>query len=255
MKSKYSGVFRGISASMRVLIVDDEPLARNRLRTLLQAAEDVEVVGEAGSGAEAVDLSRRTRLDVLFLDIQMARVSGFDVIQRLGADVPPVVIFTTAHSEYAAAAFDVSATDYIVKPFDGQRVRRALDRARRRLRGAEAETGRSRELGTPHGGRFVVRARRQLVFVRPEDVLWIGAEGNYVRLHTESSSYLLRESMRNLEESLDPNLFLRVHRCAFVNAESIERVSGNLIHLTNGSEVVLGPSYRRRLRSFLRLEG
>jgi two-component system, LytTR family, response regulator len=237
---------------MRVLIVDDEPLARDRLRALIGDVSDVEIVGQAENGAEALSLTRRTAPDVLLLDIQMPRLSGFDVVERLGSDVPPVVIFTTAHSEHAAAAFDVSATDYLVKPFDKARVWRALERARRRLAGTDRErTDSGVPVNRRRQERFAVRTRGAIVFVSASDVLWIGAEGNYVRLYTESASYLLRESMNHLEEILDPDMFLRVHRSAFVKAASIERIAENAIFLFNGARVPLGPNYRRRLRSFI----
>jgi two-component system, LytTR family, response regulator len=237
---------------MRVLIVDDEPLARDRLRALISDTPDVEIVGEAENGADAISLSRSTTPDVLFLDIQMPRVSGFEVIERLGPDVPPVIIFTTAHSQHAAAAFDVSATDYLVKPFDRSRVGRALERARHILGSA---TGQKRDSPATAGGlqpeRFAVRLRGQIIFVRTADILWIGAEGNYVRLYTGEGSYLLRESMKNLEDALDPNVFIRVHRSAFVDVGAIERISGSTIILRNGGRVPLGPSYRWRLRTFI----
>jgi two-component system, LytTR family, response regulator len=235
---------------MRVLIVDDEPLARDRLRVLISDTPDVEIVGEAENGADAVSLSRSTTPDVLFLDIQMPRLSGFEVIERLGPDLPPVIIFTTAHSQHAPAAFDVGATDYLVKPFDRARVGRALERARRTL-GDAAQRREPPAMAERQPERFAVRLRGQIIFVRTADILWIGAEGNYVRLYTGEGSYLLRESMKNLEDALDPNVFIRVHRSVFVDVGAIERISGSTIILRNGSRVPLGPSYRWRLRAFV----
>ncbi len=222
-----------------------------RIRALLSEEVDVEVVGEGTDGREAVSLVRESSPDVLLLDVQMPRGSGFDVLDRLGEARPPVIIFTTAHSEFGARAFDFSATDYLVKPFDRQRVRQALDRARRRLAGEPAERGAVSRAAWKD--RFAVRVRGRIIFVRTSEIVWIGAEGNYVRLHTATGSYLERDSMKHLESSLDPSSFLRVHRSAIVSVEHIVSIDstsdGSLqIQMSSGERVPLGPNYRKNLQ-------
>lgn len=240
---------------MRALIVDDEPLARARLRLLLKQHEDIEIVGEAGNSQEASQLLAFAEPDLLLLDIEMPQGSGFDVLSAAKGERQPVVIFTTAHAEFAAEAFDVSAADYLVKPFDQQRLDRALDRARRVL---------TRSIGRPEPSRvagrwrerFAVRSRGQILFIKAHDVQWIGAEGNYARLYTSEGSFLIREPLRRLEEALDPAVFIRVHRSAIVNVDRIRKLVAGVegaysIVLHSGATVPLGPSFRHRLEELV----
>jgi two-component system, LytTR family, response regulator len=240
---------------MRALIVDDEPLARARLRLLLKPHGDVEIVGEAGNSQEASQLMSFAEPDLLLLDIEMPQGSGFDVLNAAKGERQPVVIFTTAHAEFAAEAFDVSAADYLVKPFDQQRLDRALDRARRVL----ARSSRSPEPSRVAGRwreRFAVRSRGQILFIKSHDVQWIGAEGNYARLYTTEGSFLIREPLRRLEETLDPAVFIRVHRSAIVNIDRIRKLVAGMegtysIVLHSGATVPLGPSFRHRLEELV----
>jgi two-component system LytT family response regulator len=238
--------------TVRALIVDDEPLARTRLRALLQQETEVEIVGEAETVHAGLDLIDRTRPDVLFLDVQMQGESGFDLLRKLDSRWHPAVIFTTAYSSYAAEAFNEDAADYLVKPFNRERVLRALDRARK----LNYEKPAARQ-PTPPRERFVVRNRGEIIFVTVANVDWISAEGNYVRLHSGASSYLLREPMQSVEESLDASAFVRVHRSAIVKLERIRKLVTSsdgtpFIVLSTGDSVPLGPSYRSRLEDAIR---
>ena len=237
---------------LKAVIVDDEPLARARLKALLENQRDLQLVGEADTVREAVRVVETTRPHVLFLDVQMPEESGFDLLGKLAGKCHPAVIFTTAHNKYALDAFDLNAADYLVKPFDRDRVNHALDRARRLVAGRTTAP-------LPRDGRrerFVVRTRSEIVFVNVSQVDWISAEGNYVRLHCGAQTYLLRESMQSMEESLDPREFVRVHRSAIVRFERVRKMittadGAASIVLTTGDAVPLGPSYRRRLEDLI----
>ncbi|MDQ3282107.1 MAG: LytTR family DNA-binding domain-containing protein [Acidobacteriota bacterium] len=238
--------------SLRALIVEDEPLARARLRTLLASERDLAVVGEAENARAAAELVGVLRPDVVFLDIHMPQENGLELLRTLDPAQRPVVIFTTAHPEYALDAFEVSAADYLVKPLDGERVSRAVERARRFIAGGRATVKRA----TNRRERFAVRTRGEIVFVKASQIDWISAEGNYARLHSGEGSYLMRESMQSIEESLDPSMFIRVHRSAIVNLERVRKLITSAdgtpsIVLSTGESVPLGPSYRGRLEEVL----
>ncbi|HEX6085818.1 MAG TPA: LytTR family DNA-binding domain-containing protein [Thermoanaerobaculia bacterium] len=240
--------------TMRALIVDDEPLARTRLRTLLAAnRNDVAVIGEAENARAAAELIEHLRPDLLFLDIQMPEENGLELLREMEPARRPAIIFTTAHPEYALDAFELSAADYVVKPFDQERVARATERARRFIAGGRA-AGRPR--GTLRRERFAVRVRDEIVFVKASDIDWINAEGNYVRLHCGSRSYLLRESMQSVGEALEAASFIRVHRSAIVNLDRVRKLvttadNTPAIVLSTGVSIPLGPSYRSRLEEVL----
>jgi two-component system LytT family response regulator len=262
---------------IRALIVEDEPLARARLRMLLESHGDVELVGESASAQEAAEIFDREDVDLLFLDIQMPQGSGFDLLHVLGEERRPIVIFTTAHAEFALEAFDVSAADYLVKPFDQVRLSRALDRARALFSGTNGNgngyghgngNGNGNGHGNGHGtavlparpltrrDRFAVRARGEIVFIKSDSIDWISAEGNYSRLHSGEASYLLRESMQKLDETLDATVFIRVHRSAIVNLDRVKKLiaapdGSYSIVLNTGAAVPLGPSFRPRLETVL----
>ncbi|HYR28067.1 MAG TPA: LytTR family DNA-binding domain-containing protein [Thermoanaerobaculia bacterium] len=234
--------------SLKAMIVEDEPLARERLHALL-AESDVTVVGEAENAFAAALQIGRVQPDLLFVDIEIPGESGIEFVRGLGPERRPVVIFTTAHPEYALEAFDVSAADYLVKPFDRERVVRALDRARRLIAGGRVphqhRTARIRE-------RFAVRTRGEVVVIKTVNIDWIAAEGNYSRIHAGQSAYLVRETLQSVESSLDPAAFIRVHRSAIVNLDRVHKLSttpdGTLsIVLSTGAAVPLGRSYRPRL--------
>ncbi|HEX8153549.1 MAG TPA: LytTR family DNA-binding domain-containing protein [Thermoanaerobaculia bacterium] len=238
--------------TIRAIIVEDEPLARTRLRHLLDKHPDVKIVAESGNTHEAATLLERGT-DLVFLDVQLSEGSGLDVLRGVDGDKQPVVVFTTAHSEYALEAFDLDVADYLVKPFDAERLSRALDRVRRVIAGGKSAPTKPRG---ERRERFAVRARGEIVFVKTSEVDWISAEGNYARLHTGNLSYLLRESMQSLDDTLDPDTFIRVHRSAIVNLERVQKlIAGSegtfSIVLDTGAVVPLGPSYRGRLEQVL----
>ncbi len=247
--------------TLRVLIVDDEEMARQRLRRLLAREEDVEIVGEASDGVRAVESIRSLAPDLVFLDVQMPEVDGFHVLERAGADAVPAVVFVTAYDEYALRAFDVHALDYLLKPFDEERFHDALRRARTQLqqRGPAGDLEpRLRALleeirGAPERpDRIMIKASGRILFLKTSEIDWIEASGNYVRFHVGRESYLLRETMNAIEEKLDPDRFLRIHRSTMVNIERIKEMqpwfSGDhVVVLTDGTELRLSRGYRESL--------
>ena len=248
---------------IRAVIVDDEPLPRERIATLLEAHPEVEIVAECGDGAEAVRVIAESRPDLLFLDIQMPELDGFEVLEALESDRLPAVVFVTAFDEYAVRAFEVSAIDYLLKPIDPARFELALGRALQRISaspeaGAELLAFLSRwraERG--FATRFVVRSGGKLTFVRPEDVDWIDAAGNYVRLHVAGRPHLIRETMKSIESRLDPEVFVRVHRSAIVNIDRVASLEPYfhgeyVVVMRDGSKLTSSRSHSARLRALIR---
>ncbi|HLW76601.1 MAG TPA: LytTR family DNA-binding domain-containing protein [Bryobacteraceae bacterium] len=237
---------------MRVLIVDDEPLARERIRALLAEEPDIEIVGECEDGRSAVERIRKLAPDLVFLDVQMPEMDGFEVLKQLKQ--VPTVIFVTAYDEFAVKAFEVHALDYLLKPFDRERFKKALGRAWRgdmaaRLSGLIEELhGRGKYLD-----RLVVKTGGRVLFIATEEIDYIEASGNYVRLHTGAESYLYRETISHLESELDPGKFVRIHRSTMVNLSRVKELHplfrGDFtVRLRDGRELVLTKSYRGRLR-------
>jgi two-component system LytT family response regulator len=219
--------------TLRVLVADDEPIARRGLRKLLGAEPDIEVVGEARDGREAVAAIRRLKPDLALLDVQMPELDGIGVVRELSPEELPGIVFVTAYDRYAIAAFDLHAVDYVLKPVQARRFSVALDRARRRLEGDKPEELVRRierllgEYGVPGNGpdRLLVRSGAKAFFVKVADIEWLEASGNYVRLHTPARDprALVRETLAHLAEWLPPN-FLRVHRSAVVNLDAVAEV-------------------------------
>lgn len=249
------------TASTRILVVDDEPLARERLRTLLGDEPGMQVVGEAGDAAGAVEAIGRDSPDLVFLDVQMGNSSGFDVIDAVGPNRMPLVIFVTAYDKYALKAFDVHALDYLLKPFDRDRFRQALGRVRPQLerRSAGDLERRLRAIvddlrpASTRVDRFVVKSSGRVFFVRADEIDWIEAAGNYVKLHVGADSHLLRETMNAIEAKLDPEAFFRIHRCHIVNVERIRELqpwfNGEyVVFLKNGTRLTLSRGYREKLQ-------
>lgn len=212
----------------RVVIIDDEPLARDSIRSLLADDADVRVTGE-GTGSDAAALIARTRPDILFLDIQMPEVDGFGVMQQVGPETVPAVIFVTAYDQYAVRAFEVHALDYLLKPFDDQRFFAALGRAKERVGGRRrgeadnriAELLKDRDrLRT----RFLIPAREKTIVVDAAQIDWIEASDYYVTLHAGPASHLLRQTMDEIEKQLDRRQFFRVHRSAIVNVDRVREI-------------------------------
>ena len=245
---------------MNVLIVDDEPLARERLRTLLSAEPDVELTDECADGEAAVEAIRRSAPDLVFLDVQMPGAGGFDVIRAVGPERMPHVVFATAHDEFALRAFDVAALDYLLKPFDEERVRVALGRARDRIAdgGPRLDPAVLALLEGARGGasyaeRLTVRTGTRYAVVRVAAVDWIGAEDNYVRLHVGRESHLMRDTLAALERTLDPRRFVRIHRSTVVNVDRVRSIESwgvgeFLLVLQDGTKLQSSRGYRERVR-------
>ncbi len=217
---------------IRALIVDDEPLARERIRTLLEKESDFVVAGECASGTEAVAAMRKERPDLVFLDVQMPQMNGFDVLRELGKDDLPEVIFVTAFDQHALAAFEVHALDYLLKPFKQARFREALDRVRQHLENKQAGAASKRLLemlghrsAEPAGlTRLAVKSNDRIVFLKPAQIDYIESAGNYAVLHVGTESHILRETMTSLEGKLAADQFLRISRSALVNVERIKEL-------------------------------
>ena len=285
---------------IRTLIVDDEPLARERLRLLLSAEPDIELVGECEHGTEAVEaiigeLGEETNgaggrddgggdapaPDLVFLDVQMPELDGFGVVEAVGAERMPTVIFVTAYDEFALRAFDAHALDYLLKPFDDDRFHRALDRARQAVagrraaagvggRGAEADgiAAATPELvtllkelrhGSPYLDRLVIKSVGRINFVRAEEIDWISADGNYARLHVGDRSHLLRETMNTLSAKLDPKRVVRIHRSTIVNLDRIVELRPGAqgeytVVLRDNTRLTSSKGYRDLLHDRLRLD-
>jgi two-component system LytT family response regulator len=263
---------------IRALIVDDEPLARRGIRARLARAADYTVVAECASGREAIAAIRAHRPDVVFLDVQMPGIDGFGVIRETGADRLPVVIFVTAYDAHAVRAFEAHALDYLLKPIDDDRFAAAVERARRRVAerdesavarrlvalmhevGATADgsghRGRADTPARPGPGRIVVRDRDRVLLIDATDIDWVGADGDYVRIHTAGKSHLLRDTMAAMEERLDPATFVRIHRSTIVNVDRIRELRPYSsreysVILRDGTRLRLSRRYRDRLRAHL----
>jgi len=244
--------------ALRVLIVDDEPLARRGIRDLCAEHEDVAVVGEAGDGQEAVRLLKSSEADLVFLDVQMPEMDGFEVIRRVGPRRMPAVIFVTAFDSYAVGAFETHAIDYLVKPVHERRFHRALERAREVLRSSKAAALADRlgELlaaqGVPSPADSIAPSRRVLLqsgnselVLDAAEIDWVSADDYYAAVHAHGRRFLIRESLESLEQRLDPQIFVRVHRSAVVNLARVRQVQANpaRLVLSDGTRV---PISRRR---------
>jgi two-component system LytT family response regulator len=248
----------------KVVIADDEPLARERLRVHLGAETGVDVVAECQNGTEAIDAIQELRPDLVFLDVQMPGANGFEVIDAIGASKMPAVVFVTAYDRYALRAFDVHALDYLLKPFDRERFRQALVRARQALQHQSQGELEQRLLelvqDLKHNpklvDRFVVKAGGRVYFVRAEEIDWVEAAGNYVKLHVGDEAHLIRETMTAIESQLDPEIFFRIHRCHIVNIERVRELqpwfNGEyVVCLNGGARLTLSRSYRERFQQRL----
>ena len=225
------------SASIKTLVVDDEPLARRNLTILLHRDPDIGSVVECGSGLEAIEEIKRSMPDLVFLDVQMPECDGFDVLELLGGDLPPTVIFVTAYDEYALRAFEVGALDYLLKPFDDARFVRALNRAKDRLAHDTPQQSRPAE-------RLVVKSQGRVLFLNVSDIDWIEAAGYYACLHVGSDTHILRRSLSELAQDLGGGKFIRIHRSIIVN---LDRIRGLELQDGGDYEVVLESKKRLRL--------
>jgi len=246
--------------TIKALIVDDEPLARERIKRFLTDERDIELVGECADGQEAVSAIQTLAPDLVFLDIQIPELDGFGVLEAVGVEQMPAVIFVTAYDRYALQAFDVNALDYLLKPYNRERFHKAVERARAQLsNGAKGELS-ERLLSLLENlqpeqrylERLMIKSSGRVFFLRTTEIDWIEAEGNYLRLHVGKESHLLRETMNRLAAKLDQNKFLRIHRSTLVNIERIKELqplfSGDyVVILRDGKQLTLSRSYRDKL--------
>ena len=233
---------------IRALVVDDEPVARARMLSLLREEVDIEIVGECGDGPEAMSAIDETAPDLVFLDVQMPKMNGLELAHSLGRARKPAVVFVTAYDEYALRAFEIHALDYLLKPFSRERFKAALTHARQQL------ANQSTERHAPD--RIIVRSTGRIYFVRTADIDWCEAAGNYVRLHVGAQSHLVRGTMGNLEAHLDLARFVRVHRSTIVNIDRIQELRSSfageyVIVLRDGTQVTLSRGYRDGLQARL----
>jgi two-component system, LytTR family, response regulator len=249
---------------LTALIVEDEPLAREGLRDLLAKDPDISVIREARDGCEAVSAIQQAKPDLVFLDVQMPEVDGFEVVRRIGAEHMPAVVFVTAHDQYAIQAFEINALDYLLKPVIEARFVKALARAKARIRSALATDSSARivdlleSMACPRRylQRVAVRSAGKAVLLRMDEVDWMEGAENYVQLHTGRSSHLLQVTMNALEKSLDPEKFLRVQRSIIVNLDRVKDLKPAAhgeytITLRDGTCLRTGRTYSSRLRALL----
>ncbi|MBS1811896.1 MAG: response regulator transcription factor [Acidobacteria bacterium] len=247
------------------MIVDDEPPARRNLRALIKHDADIELVKECGNGKEAVSQIRALNPDLIFLDVQMPELDGFEVLAQLSGHPLPVIIFVTAYDQYALRAFEVSALDYLLKPFSDDRFRKALTQAKQQIEQQDAsELGRKllTLMGThqPDAPRYLtrlmVKTTGRVIFLKVEELDWIEAYDYYVRLHTGGKAHLLRQTMNELELALDPNQFARIHRSTIVNLDRVKELhphftGESLVILEDGTELKITRGRREALEQKL----
>jgi two-component system, LytTR family, response regulator len=234
---------------IRAMVVDDEPLARSNVTVLLRRDPDIQLVGECSSGTEAVSQIRRMNPDLLFLDVQMPECSGFDVLELLGTATPTAIVFVTAYDEYALRAFDAGALDYLLKPFDDARFRRALERAK-------ATVAQRTLTASRRPDRLFVKEAGQACFIKISTIDWIEAADYYACLHVGPKVHILRRSLIELEGELDPRRFCRIHRAIIVNLDRIQKLQVNddgeyEVVLDTGARLRLSRRFRSQLQTRL----
>jgi two-component system LytT family response regulator len=249
---------------IRAVIVDDEPLARRKIRQMLGRDLEVEIVGDCANGREAITAVNAQNPDLVFLDVQMPEIDGFAVLESIAAARIPLVIFVTAYDQYALRAFEVSAVDYLVKPFDRRRFEKAMQRAKSRLATERGNDLNQQTLAlltelrarSSHIERLVIKAGGRAFFLKTEEIDWIEAEGKYVRLHAGKESYLLREAIGSIEGQLDPKKFPRIHRSTIINIDRVRELqpwfhNEYRVILHDGTELMLSRSCRKKLGELL----
>ena len=253
--------------TVRTIIVDDEPLARKRLVRLLREHPDVEIVAECRNGREAVAAIQQWRPELVFLDIQMPGWDGFEVIQRVGSAQMPAVVFVTAYAEHAIRAFEVNALDYLLKPYDAQRLSLSLQRVPDPRRSSDADRARLYDQllvalrreppASTFVSRLLVKSQGGSVLLRVDEVDWIEAAGKYVRLHSRRGDYLLRQAIGELARSLDPYRFVRIHRSTLVNLDSVREFQPSFhgewkAILVDGRALTVSRRHRIQLRDIVK---
>jgi len=256
---------------IKTVIIDDEPIARRNLRVLLDRDSDVEIIGEAGSGAEAIRLIRAKSPDLVFLDIQMPEMNGLEALEHIGETSVPAIIFVTAFDQYAVRAFEVHALDYLLKPFDDARFEAALRRAKTQIEQCEAREFSKKLFALLEGHRqisddakeaqyqseFMIKSASRVFFLKADEIDWIEAADYYVRLHTGDQSHMLRETMAELEAKLDPQKFTRIHRSTIVNLDRVRQIEARAggeyaVILHDGTHLKLSRSRRDQIEMILR---
>ena len=259
---------------IRALVVDDEALAREALREILQEDGAFEIVRECKNGKEAVQAIQKEKLDVVFLDVRMPLLDGFEVVEQVGADKMPLTVFVTAYDSFAIKAFEAQALDYVLKPFDEERFRKTIERIKRQLSRDSADGGKAKAEATGpldledklravldaykpgYLDRLPVRTSGRVVFLQMAEIRWIESAGNYVQIFTAEEPVIMRETLSNLEQRLDPNRFIRIHRSTIVNVEHVKELrpwyTGEYIVIMNGGkELTLARRYRHLLKRLL----
>ena len=253
-----------MSAHIRALIVDDEPLARKFIRRMLKDDREIEIAGEASNGKEAVAMIRKHEPDVVFLDVQMPEMNGFAVLESIQTDKLPEIIFTTAYEQYAIRAFELHALDYLLKPFDQARFKDAIKHAKERFRSERQQDGRA-QIGallesirnkTEHLERIVIKSGGRITFLNTNEINWIEADDKYVHLHTDKTKPMVRQTLSAMEAQLDPKKFRRIHRSSIVNVERIKELQPlfngeHSVHLTDGTKLTLSRNYKDKLFELL----
>jgi two-component system LytT family response regulator len=264
---------------LRTIIVDDEPLALKLLRTVLSEITDVEIVAECSNGKQAVEAATKLQPELIFLDIQMPGMNGFDVIKSLQTDIMPMVVFVTAYDQYAVDAFDLHAVDYVLKPLDSERIARSVERAIDRLKNDVDRSFKSPLIGAieeiseraskekpeesvnnlPDGmkRKLLVRDSGVVKVIPFDDIDWVDAAGDYMCVHAVGETHVIRSTLRDLMTKLDDNLFVRIHRSTIVNVERVVSVTplqkgGSLLHLTQGESLKVSRNYRDSIRKFFK---
>lgn len=253
-----------VPSKIKTIIVDDEPHARQLISTLLAAQQDFEIVAECGDGEKAIAAIETKKPDLVFLDIQMPELDGFDVLRSLSTGNLPMVIFVTAFDQYAVKAFEVHALDYLLKPFDDERFVDALDRVRAQMAASRLDDVRSKltdliddvKRDRPSAERLLIKSAGRITFVTEDEIDWIEAAGNYMRIHAGKTVHLMRGTMSAMEDQLKSERFVRIHRSAIVNLDSIRELlpshKGEFeVVLDNGERLMLSRKYRARLEERL----
>jgi two-component system LytT family response regulator len=252
------------NAPIRAVIADDEALARKFIRRMLKDDSDVEIVGECGNGKETVAMIRKQNPDLVFLDVQMPEMDGFAVLESIGVERLPEIIFATAYEQYAIRAFELHALDYLLKPFDQARFKDAIRHAKERFRSERQNEGRmqisalleSIKNKSQYLDRLMIKASGRITFLSTDEINWIEADDKYVHLHTGKISPMVRQTLSAMETQLDPRKFRRIHRCAIVNVERIKELqplfSGeHSILLQDGTKLTLSRNYKDKLFQLL----
>ncbi|HEV8158094.1 MAG TPA: LytTR family transcriptional regulator DNA-binding domain-containing protein [Pyrinomonadaceae bacterium] len=254
-----------MNEKITALIVDDEPLARKFIRRMLENDRSIEIVGECGNGKEAVAAVLEKKPDLVFLDIQMPEMDGFTMIETLGIENLPNIVFVTAYEQYAIRAFEIHALDYLLKPFDKSRFEKAMKHAREKLANRRQNQLEQKQIAALLENvkqkprfldRLVIKADGRIVFLKTEDIDWIQADDKYVHLHAGNKSHLVRQTLGAMEAQLDTQKFIRVHRSAIVNIGRIKELQPmftgeHTIILENGTKLTLSRSYKNKLFELL----